>query len=114
MDLAAVRSKAIVFVVDSLFIVALIVCKSFVFGSCIASFAIFLLRKRERAACFTLIVFLVSCDCKCYVVLPHGTVGWFAVCDNYTYLMYYGTRTSVCLASSLLFIILLCQFTAYL
>ena len=47
---AAVRSKAIVFVVDSVLIVAPIVCGRFVFGHCIASFAIFLPRKRELLA----------------------------------------------------------------
>ena len=36
--------------VDSLFIVAPIVCGSVVFGHCIASFAIFLPRKRELLA----------------------------------------------------------------
>ena len=34
---------------------------------------------KERAGYFTLFVFLVSCDC--YVALPHGVVGWSAVCD---------------------------------
>ena len=29
----------------------------------------------ERAGCFTLIAFLMSCDRKCSVVLPQGTVG---------------------------------------
>ena len=23
----------------------------------------------------------MSCDCPCSVALPHGTVGWSAVCD---------------------------------
>ena len=22
-----------------------------------------------------------NCDCYCSVTLPHGTVGWFAVCN---------------------------------
>ena len=33
----------------------------------------------ERAGCFTLFTFLVSCDC--YVALPHGALGWYVVCD---------------------------------
>ena len=28
----------------------------------------------ERAGCLTLIVFLMSCDCKCSVALPSGAV----------------------------------------
>ena len=40
------------------------------------------LDEEERAAgCFTLFVFLVSCDCYYTVALPHGAVGWSAVCD---------------------------------
>ena len=35
----------------------------------------------ERAGCFTLFVFLVSCDCYCSVALPHGAVDWSAVSD---------------------------------
>ena len=35
----------------------------------------------ERDACFTFIVFLMSRDYKCSVVLPHGAVGWSAICD---------------------------------
>ena len=31
------------------------------------------------AGCFTLFVFLVSCDC--YAAHPHGAVDWSAVCD---------------------------------
>ena len=39
---------------------------------------------RERAGCFALIVFLVSCDCKYFVALkiPHGPMGWVGLlCD---------------------------------
>ena len=46
----------------------------------LSSFAIFLTRKKEPG-CFTFIVFLMSCYCKCPVALPHGAVGWSAVCD---------------------------------
>ena len=36
-----------------------------------------LTRKRmiENDSCFVLIVFLVSCDCRCSVPLPHDAVG---------------------------------------
>ena len=36
---------------------------------------------KERAGCFTLVVFLVSCDCKCSVAPSRGAMGWSAVCD---------------------------------
>ena len=32
-------------------------------------------------SCFTLIVFLIYCDCLCSVLLPHDAVGWYVVCD---------------------------------
>ena len=38
-------------------------------------------KERRRAGCFTLTVFLMSCDSQCSVVLPHGALGWTAVCD---------------------------------
>ena len=31
--------------------------------------------EEENDSCFALIVFLVSCDCKCSVALPHDAVG---------------------------------------
>ena len=34
------------------------------------------LDEKERADCFALIGFLVSCDHKCSVAFPHGAVGW--------------------------------------
>ena len=39
------------------------------------------LDEEERAGCFAFIVFRMSCYCKCPVALPHGAVGWSAVCD---------------------------------
>ena len=36
---------------------------------------------RERAASFTLIVFLITRDCYCSIAFPHGAVGWSAVHD---------------------------------
>ena len=35
----------------------------------------------ERAGCFPFIVLRMSCYCKCSMTLPHGAVGWSAVCD---------------------------------
>ena len=35
----------------------------------------------ERAGCFTLTVFLISCDSQCSVAIPPGAVDWSAVCD---------------------------------
>ena len=35
----------------------------------------------QRAGSFTLIVFLLSCGCLCYVSIPHGAVGWPAVSE---------------------------------
>ena len=37
--------------------------------------------EEERAGCFSFIIFQMSCYCKCFVALPHGAVGWSAVCD---------------------------------
>ena len=34
----------------------------------------------ERAGCFTLIVFLLSCGCQCFVSLPRCAIGWCVVC----------------------------------
>ena len=35
----------------------------------------------DRTGCFTLMFFLKHCGCYCSVALPHGAVGWSAVCD---------------------------------
>ena len=43
-----------------------------------------ILAEEKRAGCFSLIVFLLSCDFKYYVYLSHGAVGRFAVCDFVT------------------------------
>ena len=48
-------------------------------GLCPANFSIILM---ERAGCFALTVYLMmSCDSHCSVALPHGIMGWSAVCD---------------------------------
>ena len=38
-------------------------------------------RREEKAGCFALTAFLMSCDSQCSVALPHGGMGWSAVCD---------------------------------
>ena len=39
------------------------------------------LEEEERAYCFAFIFLRMSRYCKCFVALPHGAVGWSAVCD---------------------------------
>ena len=39
------------------------------------------LKEEEKADCFAIIVLQMYLYCKCYVALPHGAVGWSAVCD---------------------------------
>ena len=39
------------------------------------------LNEEERAGCFALIEFLLSCDCWCSVAIPSGAVGCSALCD---------------------------------
>ena len=64
-----------------------IVCGGSGFGPClvIQYFMPFYLcnhlNGEEKAGCFTLIVFLMSCDGECYVALPHVAMGWSAVFD---------------------------------
>ena len=46
--------------------------------------------EEERAGCFTLIVFLMSCDIKCSIALPHSAMGWSEFCDcsiSWTYFL---------------------------
>ena len=47
---------------------------------CPSSFAFILKGKRELVA-LLLTVFLMYCDSLCSVALPHGAVGWSAMCD---------------------------------
>ena len=84
--------------VDSLFIVVPIdlecsawclYCFAVSTLSFLSSFAIISLS--ERAAHFTVIVFLLSCGCYCSVFLPQGFLGWSAVCDcgiSWSYSLY--------------------------
>ena len=39
------------------------------------------IEEEERVGCFALIVLRVPCYSKYSVTLPHGAVGWSAVCD---------------------------------
>ena len=40
------------------------------------------LAEEKRVGCFTLAVFLLSCDFWCSMSLPRGAEGWSAVCDH--------------------------------
>ena len=39
------------------------------------------IEEEEKAGCFAIIVLQMYCYYKCSVALPHGAVGWSAVCD---------------------------------
>ena len=39
------------------------------------------LDEEEKAGCFALTAFLMSCDSRCSVALSHGAMGWSAICD---------------------------------
>ena len=39
------------------------------------------LEEEMRAGSFALTALRMSCYCKCSVALPHGAVGWSAVCE---------------------------------
>ena len=58
------------------------------------------LDEEENDSCFALIVFLVSCDCKCSVPLPHDAVGRSAVLivvfPVYTHLLFAYLMSSYC------------------
>ena len=50
-------------------------------------------RTRERDGCFALIIFLMSCYCKCYVALSHGATDCLkfviVVFSDHTHLLFY-------------------------
>ena len=39
------------------------------------------LEEEEETGCFAFIALQISCYCKCSVAIPHGAVGWSALCD---------------------------------
>ena len=39
------------------------------------------IEEEEKADCFDIIVLQMYCYYKCSVTLPHGAVGWSALCD---------------------------------
>ena len=85
-------------VVDSLFNVPRNICRASVlvfvlFGISLCSFYFCLhLDEEENDSCFALIVFLMSCDCKCSVALPPDAVGLSVVVSVvfpvYTHLLF--------------------------
>ena len=40
-----------------------------------------ILKRKERAGCFALIIILMTCDCKCSLALHLGVMGWSAWCE---------------------------------
>ena len=52
-----------------------------IFGFAIGKYSILVLQMEKKAGCFAIIVLQVYCHCKCSVALPHGAVGWSAMCD---------------------------------
>ena len=51
------------------------------------------LEEEEKAGCFAIVVLQMYCYYKYSVVLPHGAMGWSAVCDcgipDHTHLLSY-------------------------
>ena len=39
------------------------------------------LEENEKTGCFSIIVVQINCYYKWHVALPHGAVGWSAVCE---------------------------------
>ena len=39
------------------------------------------LEEEEKAVCLAIFVLKMLCYYKCSVALPHGAVGWSAICD---------------------------------
>ena len=82
---AAVPPKAVVL----LLLMCCLMCFPLVMGTlrlslfCCALLCVFVVlqsSKRGRV-CFPFIALRMSCYCICSVNLPHGAVGWSAVCD---------------------------------
>ena len=40
-----------------------------------------ILKSKRKLVVFAIIVLQMYCYCKCSVALPHGAMGWSAVCD---------------------------------
>ena len=46
--------------------------------------------EEEKAGCFAIIVLQMYCYNNCSVALPHGAMGWYAVCDcGITYFFFF-------------------------
>ena len=66
----------------SLFCLVLPFCKAMKQGSIYSKFPFCNhLEEEEKAGCFAIVVLQMYCYYKCFVALPHGVVGWSAVCD---------------------------------
>ena len=66
------------------------VCLCFVVNYFVSFLVLHQLEEQERAGCFAFIVLRMFCYFKYSVTLPHGAVGWSAVCvvfPDYTHLL---------------------------
>ena len=86
----------------------------------IRKLAIILMKKKEKAGCFALIINLMSCDCKCSLALHLGAVFWSAVCEcgiscSYALLLFSneGMELFTLLIMCLLFLYVLILFFCY-
>ena len=48
---------------------------------CYALLYVHSIEEEEKAGCFAITFLKMYCYYKCSVALPHGAVGWSAVCD---------------------------------
>ena len=48
--------------------------------------------EEEKAGCFAFVVLQMYCYYKCSVALPHGAVGWSALCDSAEPFVQFGRR----------------------
>ena len=71
------------------------------------------LEEVEKSGCFAFIVLQTSCYCKCSMALPHGALGWSAVCDfgislSYSLIFCFGCFTLIVFLISCVYLCFIC------